>query len=240
MDQGAQVGSGTERLSRRGVETGLGRVVFGLLLLTMGALFFLDEANLVESEPFWRYWPAAIILFGVAKMLSPGGRVFGAFVSLLGLGFLLDTLNVWEFEWSLVFPAILVFAGATLLWRGLRLRLPGTTRPDDSTVTHAFAMLGGSVHRVTSQDFRGGDATALLGGVEMDLTRADLKGEAVIDAFAMWGGVEIKVPDTWTVILQGTPILGAVEDSRRNTKSDPAKRLVIRGTAIMGGVEVKN
>jgi hypothetical protein len=155
------------------------------------------------------------------------------------MGFLLDSLDVWEFDWSLVFPTLLIFAGGSLLWRGLRPRLPGAPREDDSAVTHAFAMLGGSTHRITSQNFRGGDATAMLGGVEIDLTGADMQKEAVIDAFAMWGGIEIKVPEKWTVELQGMPILGAVEDSRKHPQSDPSKRLVIRGTAIMGGIEVK-
>ena len=230
----------TAATSRRGVGAGAGRVIFGLLLLSMGVLFFLDEANIVESEPFWRYWPVAIIIFGVVKMVTPGGRAFGLFATLVGTGFLLDTLDVWEFDWSLIFPALLVFAGSQLLWRGLRPRLPREAGTDSSAVVHAFAMLGGTVHRITSPQFKGGDATAILGGVDIDLTDADVQGEAVIDAFAMWGGIDIKVPESWSVEIQGTPILGAVEDSRKRPNASPTKRLVIRGTAIMGGIEVKN
>jgi hypothetical protein len=230
---------GDEIMARRGLSAGAGRIIFGLMLLWLGTLFFLDEANIVESEPFWKYWPVAIVLFGVVKLITPGNRAFGALATIFGMGFLLDSLDIWEFDWSLVFPSLLVFAGGTLLWRGLRPRLPGASDADASEVTHAFAMLGGSTHRITSQNFRGGDATAMLGGVEIDLTGADVRGTATIDVFAMWGGIEIKVPESWSVELQGFPLLGAVEDSRKHPTSDPTKRLVVRGTAIMGGIEVK-
>jgi hypothetical protein len=64
-------------------------------------------------------------------------------------------------------------------------------------------------------------------------------GDAVINVFAMCGGISVKVPPDWTVILQGTPILGGF-DERTIAPHDSAKRLVIKGYAIMGGLEVRN
>ena len=77
-------------------------------------------------------------------------------------------------------------------------------------------------------------------GSEIDLRGAKMSGdEAVIDAFAFWGGVEIQVPRDWTIEDQVTPVLGSFED-----KTEPAgtggKRLIVRGTAVMGGIEVTN
>jgi len=55
----------------------------------------------------------------------------------------------------------------------------------------------------------------------------------------MWGGIEIKVPEDWVVVNFGTAILGGFENKTRPLPG-ASKRLVVTGTAIMGGVEVKN
>jgi hypothetical protein len=53
------------------------------------------------------------------------------------------------------------------------------------------------------------------------------------------GGVEIKIPLDWTVVYKGTPVMGGVEDKTIPTPN-PAKRLTITGTVIMGGIEIRN
>jgi len=102
----------------------------------------------------------------------------------------------------------------------------------------------GGVHRkVTTDDFRGGQTTATFGGVEIDLRRARMRGDsAVIDVTAMFGGVEFKVPPTWLVIGQVMAVFGGF--GNKALEPDPEqpgiKRLYIKGTAMFGGVEVKN
>ena len=104
----------------------------------------------------------------------------------------------------------------------------------------ATAILGGVNRGNNSPAFTGGNLAAILGGCEIDLRQASIDGEAVIDVFALWGGIEIRVPEDWTVVVAG----GA--DPRRRRGQDPAaadgvgKRLVVRGFVIMAGVEMKN
>ena len=88
--------------------------------------------------------------------------------------------------------------------------------------------------------FRGGELTAFMGGCDIDLRQAAIHGEAVIDVFAMWGGIDIRVPDDWRVIGRVTPIMGGFEDKTRPPRGAAAHTLVIRGFVLMGGVEVKN
>jgi hypothetical protein len=72
------------------------------------------------------------------------------------------------------------------------------------------------------------------------LRHAGLEGAAVIDVFAVWGGIEIRVPEDWTVVSRVTPILAGFSDNTRPTQAATAKQLVIRGFILMAGVEVKN
>jgi hypothetical protein len=73
---------------------------------------------------------------------------------------------------------------------------------------------------------------------------ADIEGDqAVLEANAVFGGGEIRVPETWMVSLQGTGLFGAYEDKTRHFQPDPSKptkTLVIKGVAIFGGIEVRN
>jgi hypothetical protein len=51
------------------------------------------------------------------------------------------------------------------------------------------------------------------------------------------------VPDTWDVIVRGSSILGGFEDKTHRTPAPEGvkrPRLVIRGSAVFGGVVVKN
>jgi len=101
------------------------------------------------------------------------------------------------------------------------------------------AVLSGIERRNSSSAFRGADAAAFMGGVNLDLRDATMEGdEARIEVSAIMGGIEIRIPRTWTVINHVSPILGGVEDHTRS--ADGNKRLVIEGTVFMGGLEIEN
>ncbi|MBB5610290.1 MULTISPECIES: LiaI-LiaF-like domain-containing protein [unclassified Janthinobacterium] len=115
----------------------------------------------------------------------------------------------------------------------------GTGAADEDSIIEVTAILGGFVRRVSSQNFRGGDINVIMGGCEIDLRQASIEGEAVLNVFAMCGGVTIKVPPDWSVILQGTPILGGFTE-KTIVPAYQNKRLYVVGYAIMGGLEARN
>ena len=51
--------------------------------------------------------------------------------------------------------------------------------------------------------------------------------------------VTIKIPPDWSVVLQGTPILGGFEE-KTIVPPNQNKRLYVTGYAIMGGLEIRN
>jgi hypothetical protein len=101
------------------------------------------------------------------------------------------------------------------------------------------AVLGGVDRQNTSQKFHGGEATAFMGGVKLDLRDAVMAGsEATIDVTTVMGGVELHVPREWTIVNRVTPVLGGVEDRTRS--GDGSKRLIVEGTVVMGGLNITN
>lgn len=218
------------------------QLLTGLIIVAVGTIFTLSNLGLVDARQYVRYWPVALILVGVLKVWQSrcGRGVFGGSLFIAaGLWLLLETFRVVTINIFDLWPLVFVFFGGSLIWRGLRGGR-GETGTDGHSTINALAVLGG-VHRGNnSRSFRGGDLTAIMGGCEIDLRQAAIEGEAVIDVFAMWGGIEIKVPEDWTISSRVVPILAGFEDKTRPQRGAAAHRLLIRGVAIMGGVEVKN
>ena len=224
---------------RRRGDHGLGTAVVGLGLLGLGATLTLDNLGLVDKHTIQPYWPVLLILLGVSHLLQE--RWFGGVVwSAVGAALLVANLNLVSFEVWALWPLLLVLFGGRMLWAVARGRR--RVVEDSADTFHATAVLGGVTRRITAAEFAGGSATALMGGCEVDLTGcAPAGGPAEISAFAMWGGVEIKVPEDWEVRVKGTALLGGFEDNTHPSAGGGGRKvLVVSGMAIMGGVEVKN
>jgi len=218
-------------------------LMFGLLIILVGVVFTLDNLDIVSARRFLVYWPAGLILIGAAKLWQVrtgyGSPIGGALFVVAGTWMLLRTLEMVDVSIIRFWPLLMVFAGGVVVWHSIRgPRLRGDA-PGDAVV-HATAILSGVQRGSSARNFRGGELTAFMGGCEIDLRQAAISGEAVIDVFAMWGGIEIRVPENWTVIGRVTPIMGGFEDTTRASGDARTHMLTIRGVVLMGGVEVKN
>lgn len=223
-----------------------GRLIVGGVLILLGLLFTLDNLGYVDAGDVLDYWPVVLIVVGVVKVRHPqheGQKTLGYILIAVG-AFLLLQIVVFR-DIRVAWPFILLVVGGLLVWRALRRGGPGSDRVESPAGSQSdFAFMGG-VHRVVeTPDFRGGSATAVMGAVELDLRGAKIvNSPAVLDVFALWGGIELTVPQDWKVDIQVVPILGGVENKARSMAppaGGPEQVLIVRGTALMGGVEIKN
>jgi hypothetical protein len=214
------------------------RLVLGLIILAAGVIFWLDQMDRADARLFFEWWPLAAIIFGVAHLLE---RKWGVAIVWIAIGlFFLAPLagfqrpSLWLL-WAM-WPLLISIAGMTLILQGLgqadRVR-------QGSVGFSAVAVMAANVRRVTAPT-PGGQAVAVMGGCEIQVATTALVGrEMVIDVLAFWGGIEIFVPAGWRVVSHVAPILGGVE-LKSGRGRDDAPRLVLRGSAIMGGVEVRH
>jgi len=202
-----------------------GRVIGGILA-GLGGLFLADNLGYLKFN-IWDLWPLALI--GVGLMM-------------------LWKRTTW---------------GAQDCWWGPRFRLYGRWRertgrrgpfagwgPDQfsrgtfftSNVLHEFALFGGSRRTVTAQDFRGGRVSAVFGGVNLDLTGANMAGNtAVIEMSTVYGGATVRIPTSWNLEVRGAGIFGGFSDETVHPPNTPEmKHLIVRGAAVFGGVTFKN
>jgi hypothetical protein len=220
------------------------RLIIGLAIMTFGALLTLDNLGIVDAGRWWRLWPVILIGAGIARMREASRCGKGnAGAALIVVGSLILVHNIGWLHMRHIWPLFLLGAGAVLVWKAVK----GTSdaaqasgAADTVDRLDASIFIGGLSRSNRSQNFQGGSATAVMGGCEIDLRHASIAGGPVVfDTFAMWGGIEIKVPPDWTVESRVLPFLGGFAD---HTHPVPlaSKRLVITGVAVMGGIEVKN
>jgi predicted membrane protein len=219
------------------------QALVGVIVIVVGVLFTLDNLNLIDATDYLQYWPAGLVAVGLLKLWQARhgqGIVGGLFLVGLGSWMLLERIVAIQIRLHDVWPLFFVGVGGYMVWKGFGSARRVRTADSNARVS-ALAVMAGVVRGNNSPVFEGGDLTAIMGGCEIDLREASIAPgtEAVIDVFAFWGGIEIKVPDDWTVVSRVTPLMGGLEDKTR-PPSTSTKRLALRGIAIMGGVGVKN
>ena len=217
--------------------------VFGSLAIVLGVFLLLRNFGFVRYFSI-DLFPLLLIVFGLAKLAGSSchsGRVWGALLALAGGYWMGSNMGLFRYRFWDLWPVSLILLGLYFLWRTFS-RPDESAEPSAGTTINETAIFGGGKRVVTSPRFRGGELYALCGGHEVDLTGAGIEGEvAVIDATAVFGGVDLHVPESWDVSVEGVAIFGGYEDKTSHPRGpEPAKRLIVRGAAIFGGVEVKN
>ncbi len=225
------------------------KVIIGLVVICAGILFLLENLGVAIGINIWDFWPVALILIGLSHISRPSEtrQTFsGTIFIIVGVLFLLNNLDIMFFDIGTFWPVIVILLGIAILkdavWGSHKV-------PSSSNNFNLSFILGGGEHRFASDQFKGGKIAAFMGGGIIDLRDADIQiDDAVIDAFAFMGGIEIRIPRHWQVNIQGTPILGGIENktvvmSKEELAAHPEKaikKLTIKGMFIMGALEVKN
>jgi predicted membrane protein len=228
---------------------GSGGLFWGAFLVFGGVALLLDHMGIISVDRLWRFWPLLLVCAGIPNVMRREHRLWGILLITGGVLFQLNELGIGHFRWNDIWPILLIATGLMLMWGAIEAQKRPSFPPgggDPRTTLSEAAIFGGVERRVTSQDFQGGHINAVFGGVEIDLTDANMQAdEATLDINAIFGGVEIRVPETWQVAFRGTPIFGGIADKTRVSRtadlSDPRRKvLILTGAVIFGGVEIKN
>ena len=235
-------------------------LTWGIAIIAFGSILLLDQMEIVSAHHIFQFfWPAFLIFFGVEGLVfcSGPGRFWGSFLTLAGVVLLLSNLGYLRVRWSLFWPLAIILWGIWILsrtfgggssWSAKWVRPMmnndvGRGFESDSPDVHAEVVFSATQQRINSKNFRGGKVAAVFGELKIDLTEADIEGdEAVIKLDAVFGAVEIRVPNSWVVVSRGTAVFGEYSD--RTVHPQPAgpgsKRLLVKGGAVFGTVVIKN
>lgn len=214
----------------------LTQVVLGLLLVILGTALTIHLLGWADLRSFAPFWPASILALGLAE-LAPAkgrGRIWGLTLLALGAVFQLWTLGFLPVSPLRLWPLLLVALGLLVLW------LAGRRNRGSPGEGLAELAVFSTFHRsFEDRPFSGGSLSLICAGGEVDLRRARMAGpEAVVDLVAIVGGATLKVPEGWVAVDELSGFFGGIENQAASGPPE-APRLIIRGTAILGGADVR-
>lgn len=202
------------------------------ILISIGVIFLLERI-LPHVALHAYFWPLIIIGIGLYLIFGRNKRPrFGNGDFDFGLG---DKKKDWDVRIDNVDEATAgspqqPFAGS------------GTFHNPTDDFIDAVCVFGAVRKNIVSKHFRGGDIVAFMGGADINLSQADIQGEVVLDVTAVFGGVKIVLPGNWKVVSEMSAVFGGIEDKRQILQESVVadKLLVLRGTSVFGGIEIKN
>lgn len=238
-------------------------VVTGVFMVIIGGAILLNK--LYPELPNWLFsWKTFLIVIGLYVGVKHKFRGGGwAIPIIIGSIFLFidnfPELSIKRYIW----PIAIIVVGLFII---LKPRFGKSTWTDDKKddsnkfgvdveagnekgsswshedVIDTTNIFSGSKKINLSKNFRGGEVTNIFGGSEINLTKADIQGRAELEVTCIFGGTKLIVPPDWNIQQEAVAIFGGVDDKRPVTglQENPSKTLVIKGTVLMGGIDIRS
>jgi len=231
-------------------------VLTGIFILIIGVIALMRAT--IPDFPDWVFsWQMMLIAFGLFIGVRHNFRG-GAWLALLLVGGIFLFRDIYpEFSFNRIWPVVLIVVGLFIIMRPRRKwkfnAAKKTEGASDSFFTEdvdyskddfvdSTSIFGGAKKIIISKNFKGGDLVNIFGGTELDLSQADFTGVAIIELTTIFGGTKLLVPSNWSIKSEAVTIFGGIEDKRRMQQITEAteKTLLIRGTVIFGGIDIKS
>ena len=242
-------------------------LLLGLLIITVGVILLLEKLSPEMDIDLGTYWPVLLIVLGLGKIVQYSdfrNLLNGGIRVLVGALFMLYRLGIFMIKefWPIILIVVGVLFVICSFWKpsglcGARhhkirahIHTSGSGSQDtllgnqkgkiDNDRIDMNAVLGGGQYQVTSKQFNGGEVNCVLGGIEIDFRDAEIKdNSAHLEVSCVMGSVELFFPSHWEVEINGTPLLGSIENRTSSSKGS-GKKIVISASSVMGSVEVRN
>ncbi len=236
------------------------KLAFGFIVIIAGLMMLAFNFNIFpwDLKHIFFSWQMLLIAIGVVSISNSESRTPGIILILVGGFFLIPEMFDFHIAFiKLFWPVLLIAIGVMILvkrgiygpghthWHRQRTHCERQqTQPDlDEGFINETNIFSGSKRRITHEVFRGGKVSNIFGGTEIDLSQATLaEGRVELTIECIFGGVTLIVPSDWKVVLSVNSIMGGFSDKRNIVRepSDPSRVLVIRGSSVFGGGEIKS
>lgn len=224
----------------------LTKILWGIALIAVGAIFALNAFGLTDINIFFHGWWTLLIIVpcfvGLFNEREKTGNLIGLAI---GVFLLLCCQNVLSFGmlWKLAVPAIIVIIGLKLIFGAVfgdkANKMIVEARQSGGNVKSGCATFSGQELNFAGEEFTGAELTAVFGGVNCDLRGAVIEKDCAITATSIFGGIDIFVPDHVNVKINSNSIFGGVSEKNHRPADPNQVTLYINATCVFGGVDIK-
>lgn len=222
-------------------------ILWGIIFIVLGLVFGLNALGITDIDIFFDGWWTLFIIIpcaiGLVNEKEKTGNLIGVIV---GVVLLLACQDVLRFDIirKLILPVILVAIGLSVIFKNV---LGSKTRKEmkiiidkNKTEKEEYCSTFSSQNlNFDGQSFSGTGVSAVFGGIKVDLTGAVITEDVVINASAVFGGVDIIVPLEYNVKVESNSIFGGVSTKRSTKPVDGAPTVYVNATCVFGGVDIK-
>lgn len=226
----------------------LTNVIWGILFIIVGLGIAGNVMNLWEFSIFFPgWWTLFIIIPCALGIIREGFNLGNATGLVIGVLLLLQTrYDLIDFNiWKLTIPVILVLIGAKLLFQGVTRNRIDTGHMLYGEGANGNAPKGGysaifsSNNIYENEIFRGTNLDAIFGGIKLDLREAIIESDIEINATAVFGGIDIYLPENVNLKVRDVPIFGGVSQKRSKNVIPGAPVVYLNSTCMFGGIDIK-
>lgn len=224
----------------------ISKILWGVALIAVGVIFALNAFGITDIRLFFDGWWTLFIivpcLVGIFSEREKTGNLIGLAV---GVFLLLCCQNVLGFDmlWKLAVPAIIVILGLKLLFGAIfgdrAFKMIEASRQNGDNIKIGCATFSGQNLNFDGEPFTGAELTAVFGGVKCDLRNAVIEQDCAVTATAIFGGIDLLVPDHINVRISSNSVFGGVSEKTHRPAVPGAVTLYINATCMFGGVEIK-
>lgn len=224
----------------------ISKILWGIALIAIGGIFALNAFGVTDIQLFFDGWWTLFIIvpcfIGIFSEREKTGNIIGL---LIGVFLLLCCQNILGFDmlWKLAFPAIIVIIGLKLIFGAVfgdkTMKLLESSKQSGDNIKIGCATFSGQDLIFDGEQFSGAELTAVFGGVKCDLRHAIIEKDCAITATAIFGGIDIFVPDYVNVKVNSNSIFGGVSEKKHRPTVQGAVTVYINATCMFGGVEIK-
>lgn len=220
----------------------MNRKIIGVIIILIGIVLFLNSNDILDLDIgnfIFTYWPIVLIGSGLFSLITnKSSKVGGAIVLIIGILFQLRNLDLFDvFNYLEFWPIIIIVVGISLIFPS-----KDKWNKDERGTIRPVAIFSGLNLKNTSNNFKGGSATVLFGGIDLDLREATINNDelATIDLFIAFGGLDISVPEGWNVEVKGLPLFGGWDNETKNKGNKNLPKLRVNCIVLFGGFDIKD
>lgn len=221
-------------------------ILWGIVLIIVGLLLGLKSFNIITFDIFFSGWWTLFIIIpcfiGLISEKEKTGNLIGLIIGIILLLACLDILN-FDIVWKLILPIIIVILGLSLIFKNtLKKEVNDKINDLNKNLNNEdgyFSAFSSQDLKLDKEEFKGTNLNAIFGGIKLDLRDAKIKNDVVINASAIFGGIDILVPNNIDIEIKSTSIFGGVSNNKKENKEDKKITIYINATCIFGGVEIK-
>ena len=217
-------------------------ILWGMSFIIVGLIIGLNALGITNINIFFDGWWTLFIIVPCFIDLFDGDDMIGSIIGILiGILLLLCCQDIITFDliWKLALPIILVLLGISIIFKSTININNKLFQKNTNKVEVYCATFGEQKINLANEKFKGANLTSIFGMIECNLTESKFTEDNIIYATAIFGVIDIIVPDNVKVVVKSLPIFGGINNKRKNPKKENVKTIYIKGISIFGGIKIK-